>query len=100
MTPAEREAVYDSEIAPALAKIAKRCKECGMSVVAEVEWDAAIAAGGLTVALAEGSSFAIRLMKLASEVRGNVDSMIIALRKADITGSLFLNMLNRETTGR
>ena len=96
MTPSEREAIYDAEIAPELAKLAKRCEECGMSIVAEVEWDPADASAGLTVALAEGSSFSIRLMKLASEVRGNVDSMFIALRKSGIRGSIFLDMIDRQ----
>jgi hypothetical protein len=99
MTPAEREAIYDAEIAPALAALSKRCEECGMSIVAEVEWDGSQAAGGLTVALAEGSSFAIRLIKLASDVRGNVDSMFIALRKANVPalkGSLFMRILDRQ----
>ena len=98
MTPAEREAVYDAEIAPALAAIAKRCEECGMSIVAEVEWDPADAAGGMTVALAEGSSFAIRLGKLALEVRGNIDSLLIALRKSNVPGikdTLFMRVLDR-----
>lgn len=97
MTPAEREAIYDAEIAPALASIAKRCEECGMSLLAEVEWDGAEAAGGRTIALAEGSSFAIRFAKLATEVRGNLDSMIIALRKSnvDLSQSLFMRIIER-----
>lgn len=100
MTPAEREAIYDAEIAPALAALAKRCEDCGMSLVAEVEWDAAKAEGGQTVALAEGSSFAIRLVKLAADVRGNIDSMLIAIRKANppgLDGSLFMRIIDRGT---
>lgn len=98
MTPEEREAVYDAEIAPALLALSKRCQECGMSMVAEVEWNPAELAGGRTIALVEGSSFAIRLVKLAAEVKGNVDGLIIALRKYDPTGggSIFLRMFNRE----
>ncbi len=99
MTPAEREAIYDAEIAPALSALAKRCEECGMSIVAEVEWNPAEAAGGMTVALAEGSSFAIRLGKLALEVRGNIDSLFIALNKSNVPGikdTLVMRMLNRQ----
>jgi hypothetical protein len=98
MTPQEREAVYDNEIGPALVALAKRCEDVGMSLVAEVEWDGDQALGGLTVTLAEGSSFAIRLVKLAADVRGNIDSMFIALRKAttvDLSGSLFMRVLDR-----
>ena len=99
MTPTEREAIYDAEIAPALAALSKRCQDVGMSMICEVEWDASEAAGGRTVALAEGSSFAMRLVKLACEVQGNIDSLIIALRKCDPTGggSVFLRILNRQT---
>ena len=68
-----------------------------MSMVAQVEW--APTEGGSTFALAEGSSFAIRLVKLAAEVRGNVDSLIVALRKHDPIGggSVFLRVLNQRT---
>lgn len=98
MTPAEREAIYDAEIAPELSRLAKRCEDVGMSFIAEVEWDAAEAAGGMTVALAEGSSFAMRLIKLACEVRGNIDGMFIALRKAKVPGldqSIFMRIIDR-----
>ena len=97
MTPEEREAIYDAEIGPELMRLAKRCEDCGMSFVAEVEWDPAEGAGGRTVSLADGSSFAIRLVNLAAEVKGNIDSLIIALRKYDPAGggSMFLRMLNR-----
>lgn len=98
MTPAEREAIYDAEIAPELSRLAARCQEVGMSMVAEVEWNAAEASGGLTVTLAEGSSFAIRLIKLACDVRGNIDSMIIALRKSSAPGldqSIFMRIIDR-----
>lgn len=98
MTPEEREAFYDKEIAPTLMALAKRCEDAGLSLVATVEWHAPDGAGS-TFALAEGSSFAIRLVKLACEVRGNVDGLIIALRKHDPTGggSVFLRMINRKT---
>lgn len=98
MTPAEREAIYDAEIAPALSALAKRCEECGMSIVAEVEWDGSEAARGMTVALAERSSFEIRLVKLAAEVRGNIDSLFIALRKSNVPGldqSIFMRIVDR-----
>jgi hypothetical protein len=97
-TTEEQEAFYDAEIAPVLAALADKCQARGMSMVAEVEW--APTEGGTTICLAEGSSFAIRLVKLAAEVRGNVDSMIIALRKYDPTGagSVFLRLLNKELT--
>jgi hypothetical protein len=96
MTPEERETFYDKEIAPALLELSKRCQDAGLSMVATVEW--APTEGGHTFALVEGSSFAIRMAKLACEVRGNVDAMIIALRKYDPTGggSVFLRVLNQK----
>ena len=97
MTPEEREAFYDKEIAPALMAVAKKCEDAGLSIVATVEW--APEGAGSTFVLAEGSSFAVRLVKLAAEVRGNVDGLIIALRKYDPTGggSVFLRVLNQTT---
>jgi hypothetical protein len=97
VTEQEREAFYDAEIAPALAALGKKCQDAGMSLIAQVEW--APTEAGSTFNLVEGSSFAIRLVKLACEVRGNVDGMIIALRKYDPTGggSVFLRMINRQT---
>jgi hypothetical protein len=99
MTPEEREAVYDTEIAPELSRLAARCQDCGMSLVAEVEWNPAETAGGLTVTLAEGSSFAIRLVKLAADVKGNIDSLFIALRKSNTPGienTLVMRVLSRD----
>lgn len=99
MTQEELESVYDKEIAPQLFALSKRCEDLGMSLVAQVEW--APTEAGSTFALAEGSSFAIRLVKLACEVRGNVDGLISALCKHDPTGgnSIFLHVLNGAKAG-
>ncbi len=98
MTPEEREAVYDAEIAPELARLAKRCEDCGMSFVAEVEWNPEEMAGGRTATLAPGSSFAVRLVEIAARVQGNVDALIIALQKYARThgnNSMFLRILEK-----
>jgi hypothetical protein len=71
-----------------------------MSFVADVEWDAATSSGGETLALCEGSSFAIRLVDCAIKCLGNVDSLMFALLKyADEHGhnSLFIDLINRHT---
>lgn len=97
MTPEEREAIYDAEIAPELSRLAARCQDCGMSMVAEVEWNPEERAGGQTVTLAEGSSFAMRLVKLAADVRGNIDSLFVALRKSNVPGldqSIFMRVID------
>jgi len=91
---AEREAFYDAEIAPVLMKLGEKCTERGMSLVAHVEW--APTEAGSTFCLAAESSFAIRLVKLACEVRGNVDSMIFALMKHGVGGSLCLRVLSKD----
>lgn len=99
MTPEEREAIYDAEIAPELSRLAARCQDIGMSMIAEVEWCPTERAGGMTCTLAEGSSFAMRLIKLACDVRGNVDGMFIALRKStdpDLSNTLVMRILSRE----
>ncbi len=103
MTPAEREAIYDAEIAPELARLAKRCEDVGMSFVAEVEWNPAEQAGGTTAALTVGSSFATRLVELACRCRGNVDTLITAiLRHARKHGhnSLYIAMIEAKMTPR
>lgn len=103
MTPAEREAIYDAEIAPELARLAKRCEDVGMSFVAEVEWNPAEQGGGRTIALAEGSSFGVRLVELACRCMGNVDALITAILKhARKYGhnSLYVAMLEAKMTPR
>jgi hypothetical protein len=98
-TTEEQEAFYDAEIAPALAALSKKCTDAGMSLVAQVEW--APTEAGSTFGIVPGSSFAIRLVKLACEVRGNIDSMFIALRKSDTPGldqSLFMRIIDRAST--
>jgi len=103
MTPAEREALYDAEIAPQLRALAARCEQCGLSFVCEVEWsadpeaDGLESGGGTTKTLAQGSSFATRLVELSTQVRGNVDSMIIALLNLPPGNSLFLRQLGQRT---
>lgn len=97
-TPEEREALYDAEIAPALLALSKKCQDAGMSFVADVEWDASTASGGKTLALCEGSSFAIRLVDCAIKSMGNVDTLCMALLKyADEHGhgSIFIHMIQR-----
>lgn len=78
-TAEEREQFYDSEIAPVLLDLARKCKESGLSIAAMVEWDPGET--GRTVALAGDSGFGIRMAEAAMQAHGNVDSLIFALMK-------------------
>jgi nicotinamidase-related amidase len=91
------EAFYDQEIAPALAALAERCRERGLSIIAMVEWEPG--EGGRTVSIQPGSSFGIRLAEAAMQANGNVDSLMIAVaRHAKEHGhsSLVLSILERK----
>lgn len=79
MTPQEREAFYDQEIAPALISISKRCAEHGLSFLALAEW--APGAFGRTVHLVPGHGETIPLTNKAATANGNTDALIHALAK-------------------
>lgn len=79
MTPEEREAFYDSEIAPGLMGLAKKCQDNGLSIAAVVEWDPGET--GRTVALAANAGFGLRMTEVAIRSAGNVDALIMALMK-------------------
>jgi hypothetical protein len=75
----EGEAWYDAEIAPALAALAKRCEERGMSFVAAVEYQPGDHAG--TYSLTEGAHLKMHMLRLCSMTAPNVDSYVINLRR-------------------
>lgn len=85
MTPEEREAFYDTEIAPALVSLAKQCQERGMSFLALVDYTGT-GEIGRTASLQAHAPGVIRygnaLSKCAME-RGqvNIDSFMLALMK-------------------
>lgn len=98
MTPAEREQLYDSEIAPVLLDLARKCQTNGLSFVAMVEWDPGET--GRTAALVEGSGFGIRMAETAMRALGNVDSLIFALMqygKEHGHNSICLHLLGRQS---
>jgi hypothetical protein len=99
MTPVERETIYDKEIAPQLLALSNRCQEVGMQFVAEVEW--APGEGGTTVAINEHASLAVRLVHVAAQALGNVDSIFIWISKyatAHGHNSIFLHRLGIPTS--
>jgi hypothetical protein len=79
MTAEEREQFYDSEIAPALLELARKCQNNGLSIAAMVEWEPGET--GKTAALAQGSGVGIRMAETAMQAHGNVDVLIFALMK-------------------
>ena len=99
MTPAEREAFYDAEIAPALLDLARKCQEKGLSLIAQVEWEPGET--GRTAAFAGDSGIGIRMAEAAMRAKGNIDAFLLGMTKhAREHGhsSMFLNLLDVPTT--
>lgn len=98
MTPQEREAIYDAEIAPALANLAARCSQLGMSFIAFAEWDQAERAGGTTCMVQEDASAGAHLAYFGARANGNADKLIASIMKyAREHGhqSVFIKVLER-----
>ncbi len=77
--PEEREAFYDTEIAPILIDLAKRCQDAGLSFVATAEWEPG--EGGTTMALQAARSLSIETAMVAARSRNNVDTIIMHLMR-------------------
>ena len=75
----EDEAWYDVEIAPALAALAKRCNERGMSFVAAVEYQRGDRGG--TYYMTKDAGLEMRMLHLAAQTVPNVDGYIMSLAK-------------------
>lgn len=75
------EEIYDTEIAPALLKLCKRCQEVGMSFVACVEYDPTNHGYGRTEFQmpdeADKLSAAQRLVHWAARAEGNIDRLFM-----------------------
>lgn len=90
----ENEAWYDAEIAPALADLAKRCHERGMSFVAVVEYQPGDR--GRTAYMTEDAGLAISMVNLCAATVPNVDCYVMHLKKLctergqDMSGSFVL----------
>ena len=79
MTPKEREAFYDREIAPVLLELAGKCQANEMSLFAVVEW--APGEQGRTISLRKHHGLGIRFANLAAAMNGNVDGLFIEIEK-------------------
>ena len=91
----EDEAWYDTEIAPALDALAKRCHERGMAFVAVVEYQPGGRAG--TYCMTDEADMGMHMVRIASRTAPNVDHYIMALfnhckdHGQDISGSFVLS---------
>lgn len=79
MTPEEREAFYDREIAPLLLELANKCQANDMSLVASVEWEPGKA--GRTMSVRDTAGIALNMVRWAAEAQGNADSLILRMKK-------------------
>lgn len=73
----EGEAWYDAQIAPALAGLAKRCHERGMSFITVVEYEPG--ARGGTYYLTQDAGVAMNMLHICAQTAPNVDGYIINL---------------------
>lgn len=76
------EEIYDTEIAPELLKLGRRCQELGLSFIACVEYDAANQGIGRTEFMQQDVvgklSAAQRLTHWAARSQGNIDKLMMA----------------------
>lgn len=79
MSPQEREAFYDTEIAPVLRDLATRCQANGLSFLAVVEWEPG--ESGRTFYQTPPSGLGIRWADAAARANGNADNLIMGLMK-------------------
>lgn len=70
---------YDAEIAPALAELAKRCNERGMSFVAVVEYRPCDRGG--TYMLTEDAGLPMQMLQLCARTAPNVDAYVMNLAR-------------------
>ena len=88
LTPEEREAFYDAEIAPALLELGKKCQDRGLSFLALIEWGADDLGRTCTIAK-DGSQF-FRVMQAATQARAsngafNLDAFVIGMGRDTTT---------------
>ena len=74
---------YDEIIAPMLADVATRCVELGMSLVARVEWRPGHA-GITNIGVGPDSGVPQRMAAYAALSQGNLDNMVISMKRDGI----------------
>lgn len=97
MSPGDRETLYDKEIAPKLAELAKLCEDSGLSFAASVEWEPGHT--GETMTLQAERGIKMNLAAWAIRCHGNVDALITQILKHGNEhghNSIYLSVLNRK----
>lgn len=90
------ESIYDAEIAPALAALAAKCQEHNMPFLAIVEYEPTRI--GRTEYSGTSPGMEMQIIQFAARCYGNVDSLIIALKRYGMEhghNSVFLNYLEK-----
>lgn len=84
MNDKQREKLYDTEIAPELARIARKADELGLSFLSVVEWgkdEEMIGQYGITSMFQDDVNVAVKIVDMAARARGNVDGLFIAIAR-------------------
>lgn len=92
------EAEYDEIIAPMLAAVAERCKELGMSLIAQVEWQPG-ETGITQINIGPTAGIGQKMAWLAAHAHGNVDLFCMEMMKRfDCSQSAVLHHLQKQST--
>lgn len=73
----DNEKFYDEEIAPALAEIAKKCMDRGMSITAVVEYNPG--EPGITAWLGKDAGLAMIMLRHCAKMGTNLDGYVMGL---------------------
>lgn len=79
ITPKEREAFYDREVAPTLLELARKCEDAGLSFLAMVEW--APGQAGKTMSVQAESGLGLKMTRWAMESRDDADALIMQMMR-------------------
>lgn len=74
-----KEEYYDQNIAPKLLEIGKECENAGLTFIAVCEYEGGDYGGTRTIQ--PNSGYPIRLVDLAVQCEGNVDSLMFAVMR-------------------
>ena len=86
--------IYEAEIAPELMRLAERCKDAGMSLLAVVEY--AEGQTGETYCLQPSACTAMRMIQICAQAAPNMDRFVIAMTRycreagIDTSGSIVM----------
>lgn len=79
MSDTPKEDFYDTEIAPVLLELSKKCSEKGILLVAAVEFERGV---GKTYSGGKPESADMALVTAAAKAQGNLDLMVMSLARS------------------